>query len=74
MMEGSGETSRNPCTPFPTAGEGTRTVEPAGLRAGSSCAGGPIYPLCLGADGKPIDFAEAFPLAPEWLKRLARRS
>lgn len=74
MMERSGDSSRDPSPPLPTAREGPRTVEPQGLRAGSSCAGGPIYPLSLGADGKPMDFAEAFPLAPEWLKRLAHRS
>lgn len=74
MMERSGESSRDPCPPLPTAGDGPQTVEFASLRAGSSCAGGPIYPLSLGADGKPMDFAEAFPLAPAWLKRLAHRS
>ena len=48
-------------------------VDSANLRAGSSCAGGPVYSVSLGTDGMPLDFADAFPRARGWLKQLASR-
>lgn len=73
MTQGPDDSVGDARPPFPAGGERAPMVNSADLRAGSSCAGGPVYSVRIGADGMPLDFADAFPRAPRWLKQLAGR-